>query len=769
MFMPTLPELLTAAWHHHQAGNLSQAEHGYQEVLRLDPQHADTLHLLGVLACQTGRPALGVDLLRRAVAVNPWNSDYNCNLGAACKELGQLDEASASLRRALQTRPEHATAWYNLGNVYLAQQKWADATACYQRTIQLSPSNGDAYFNLGKALWEQGQAGEAAVYFQQGLGYRPDYAEGHNNLGLMFYVQGRYAEAIASFQQALRLQPTYAEACSNLGRVLLSQGKTDQAVAHGREAVRLRPDLAEAHLHLGHALAGKRDWDAAVARYRQTIELDPDNAGARADLAALLRDQGKMDEADAEYQAAIQRRPSDWLRMAQATMLPPVYQSIDELRAWRRRLIGNLNGLQGPITLNLTNHLPTTLFRLAYQGLNDRELQAQMAALYARACPALNFVAPHCQSPPPTAPGRPLRVGFISYFFQTHSVARHYAGFIRHLSRPDFQVILFRFAAADDSLTHSLQQAADKVVTLGSQQPLDLLRDQIAAEQLDALVYTDIGMDPWTYFLAFARLAPVQCVLPGHPVTTGVPAIDYFLSSVDLEPADGDQHYTERLVRFANLPNYFTRPARTDPALSRHDFGLPEQGHLYLCVQTLFKIHPDFDDLAAGILRADPSGRLVLFHGAHPTWSQLLLQRLQRRLGPASDRVVFLPQQPYEYYLRLLTLADALLDTPHFSGGTTSFQALGLGVPIVTLPGPFMRGRVTSACYQRLGILDCVARDPDDYVRIALRLATERAWREELRSRSLAGSDALFENRGAVRELEAFLIDAVTRARQAQC
>jgi predicted O-linked N-acetylglucosamine transferase (SPINDLY family) len=302
------------------------------------------------------------------------------------------------------------------------------------------------------------------------------------------------------------------------------------------------------------------------------------------------------------------------------------------------------------------------------------------------------------------------------------------------------------------------------VVTLPPQQPLAALHERIAVERLDVLFYPDIGMHPLTYFLAFARLAPVQCVAGGHPVTTGIPTLDYFISSRDLEPADAQDHYSERLVQLENMFNYFEQPHLSGPARVCRDFGLPEDVHLYLCVQHLFKIHPDFDELAAAILRADPRGHLVLVQGHRDHWSGLLRERLGRRLGEDMARVQFLPWQPYEHYLHLLTLADVLLDTPHFNGGVTTLQALGLGSPMVTLPGAFLRGRQTYGCYQRMGVLDCIAADAKDYVRIAVRLATEPAWREQVRARIRANNQVLFENVTVVRELEQFLRQAVASA-----
>jgi predicted O-linked N-acetylglucosamine transferase (SPINDLY family) len=310
-----------------------------------------------------------------------------------------------------------------------------------------------------------------------------------------------------------------------------------------------------------------------------------------------------------------------------------------------------------------------------------------------------------------------------------------------------------------------LQERADTVVTLRPQEPLAALQKLIAAQQLDVLFYPDIGMHPLSYFLAFARLAPVQCVAGGHPVTTGIPTLDYYLSSRDLEPADAQDHYSERLVPLENLFNYFEQPHLSGPPRVRGDFELPEEAHLYLCVQHLFKIHPDFDELAAAILCADPRGRLVLVQGHRDHWSLLLRERLRRLLGEDMARVQFLPWQPYEQYLHLLTLADVLLDTPHFNGGVTTLQALGLGLPMVTLPGAFLRGRQTYGCYRRMGVLDCVAADAQEYVRIAVRLATEPAWREQVRAQIRATNQVLFENVEVVRELEQFFRQAVASAR----
>jgi predicted O-linked N-acetylglucosamine transferase (SPINDLY family) len=291
---------------------------------------------------------------------------------------------------------------------------------------------------------------------------------------------------------------------------------------------------------------------------------------------------------------------------------------------------------------------------------------------------------------------------------------------------------------------------------------LEDARVLIAREELDVLVYTDIGMEPLTYFLAFARLAPVQCVTWGHPVTTGIPTMDYFLSSIHLETAEADGHYTETLVRLDRVNTCYREPRLTTPARSRADFGLGEDAHLYVCTQTLFKFHPEFDAILGQILRGDPEGRVVLIEGQLGHWMQLLNDRFRRTIPDVAGRIVVLPRLSQEDFLHLQALADVLLDTLHFGGGNTSYEALAFGTPIVTLPGPFLRSRITYACYRQMGVLDCIAEDPGEYVRIALRLGTDRPWRDSVRSRILDRKHLLYEDDAAVQELERFFLEATT-------
>ena len=357
-----------------------------------------------------------------------------------------------------------------------------------------------------------------------------------------------------------------------------------------------------------------------------------------------------------------------------------------------------------------------------------------------------------------------IKIGIISRYLRGHTIGNLNYGLIKHLDREKFHVSVLGFPGMKDKLSAEVADAADQTFILPAQ--LAPARQIISQQALDILLYLDIGMDPLTYFLAFSRLAPIQCTTWGHPDTTGIPNIDYYISSVSAEPPGAQAHYTEKLILFNQFPMYCHQPEAPEQQLTRRHLGLPEDSHLYACLQSLFKIHPDFDDIIAGILQRDPEGIILFFESKHAHWGKLLRERFARRLPDVYDRVRFLKRLAPDQFLAFLQIPDVILDTPHFSGGYTSLLAFAGGAPIVTWPGEFMRGRLTYALCKQMGIRDCVADKFEAYVNIALRLANDKAWNREIRSKISTRAHVLFEDMEPVRELECFFKWAHTAARK---
>jgi len=306
--MNTVSEALDIAVRYHQAGNLQQAEQLYHQILQVEPQHVNALHLLGVIAHHVGRSDRAVDYISQAVRLAPNFAEAYNNLGIALAALGKLEAAVASYQQALRLKPDYAEALNNLGNALLGKGEPDDAVAILQRAVRLMPQHAATHNNLGVALREQGNLPEAVVSFQQALRLKPDFAQAHYNLGVTLTKQGKLAEAVASFQQALRREPAYAEAHNNLGVALKEQGRLTEAVASWQEALRLKPDYADAHNNLGVALK-QGDLAKAVVSFQQALRLKPDFAQAHNNLGIALKEQGKLTEAVASWHEALRLKP----------------------------------------------------------------------------------------------------------------------------------------------------------------------------------------------------------------------------------------------------------------------------------------------------------------------------------------------------------------------------------------------------------------------------------------------------------------------------
>jgi predicted O-linked N-acetylglucosamine transferase (SPINDLY family) len=288
--------------------------------------------------------------------------------------------------------------------------------------------------------------------------------------------------------------------------------------------------------------------------------------------------------------------------------------------------------------------------------------------------------------------------------------------------------------------------------------------DRLRAEQLDLLYFWEVGTDSTNYFLAFSRLAPVQCTGWGWPISSAAPEIDFHLTSEALAPAAADAYFRERLVRLPGLPAFAPRLRAQPSASPPESFGLPAGATLYLCPQNLRKVHPDFDEILGGILRSDPQGIAAFVHDRSPLFGAALQRRWRRTLPDVLERLVLLPRRRPDDYIRLVASARVILDTPHFGGSNTAYDHVAAGVPAVTMPGDTPASRYTAALYAAMQIDGGIADSPSAYVALALRLANDDAARAELVAAIRAAAPAVFETPVAVDQLADCFAAAITAA-----
>jgi len=661
------------------------------------------------------------------------------------------------------TQLSPALRHFNLGNAYMGNASYDLAIASYRRAIALMPQVAEIWSNIGCAYWRLTQLERAEECLRTALSIEDAHAPSHSNLGGVLEAQGRLAEAVDCYKSALAVEPNHLNARRNLAGVLMRMGAPGLAIEHYRRALELDPCCADTWSDLASALfAGHRTEDALVCT-RRALALDPDHPSALAKTADLLRIQGFFRPAIAAYDDLARRHPDSCsARVKSALTQPVILESSDDALRNRERTLRRLAMLMsdGARIDDPMEEIGMTNFYLAYHGLDDLKMQSAIAEFHSRICRNLNWTAAHClhKKPAPTGGGR-IRLAIVCSYLRENTISKLYRGLIEKLSRERFEIVLFRPPHDNEELAIAVDRACERVVQMP--RAFFVARQMIADARPDVVLYPEIGMDPLCYFFAFARLAPVQCVGWGHPVTTGIPTVDYFLSSRAAEPANAQSHYSERLICFERLPTYYIRPNVELSPLRREQLGFPERAHIYACPHSLFKFHPDFDAIIAELLRRDPEALVVLIAGIHSNWTRTLASRIARAHPDVSNRIVFAPRTSQRDFIRFLKVADVLLDPFHFGGGNTSYEAFAAGLPIVTYAGEFMRGRVTMACYEQMGMSDLIVTSPKEYVDLAIRLASDLDWRSAMCTKIVQRAPILFEDEIAVSEFEDFLAAAV--------
>jgi len=437
---------------------------------------------------------------------------------------------------------------------------------------------------------------------------------------------------------------------------------------------------------------------------------------------------GRVEEARRLYDRSLSLQDSAVVRILRETLLPASYVDMDDLLAWRRSFEAGLDRLEAadfpkgePIPV-----FPRLFFRLAYQGFNDKEPAARFARILARAFPALAEEHSAEQNPfamPVRRDGR-VRVGFVSNYFHNQTVGSLMAGIIEALPRDRFHVTIIGNASKGDRVGRTVRARAQRNLRLSGVVPRD--QAMIAGLDLDVLVFNGVAMDSQLYSLGMRRLAKRQAVFWGHPVTTGLPSMDDYLSFEGAETPQADDHYTERLVRFPMPTIHFADPVEVVREAQVEKFDQPATAEtLYLCFQTIYKMHPRSVALLRSVLEADPGGHLVLMSNLRDPNYERRHAQMAEAFGALWARVHLVPFQKRSGYFDLVRRCDVVLDTSPFCGGQTTLEAIALDKPVVTLSAEFRRGRLSEGYLRFAGRADLVAESEAEYARLALVAAGE--------------------------------------------
>ena len=658
------------------------------------------------------------------------------------KQSGQLEAAIEYYQKALQLKPDYAEVHFNLGNVLEQKGKLVEAIEAYQKALQRKPDYAEAHSNLGNVLKKQGKL-QAAIYsYEQSLKILPNSALTYYNLGHAFAKQGKLSAAVESYQKALRLKPNYAKAYCNLGIALKRQGKLSAAVESYQKAIKIQPKFVEAYYNLGHALANQGKLSAAVESYKKALKIQPESA-----LAKFL--------------ICIDQLPIIYKNFAEIELIRNKYQQdLQELAQHYKQ--ANPQELEKAADA-IGSAQP---FYLAYQGLNDRDLQQiygeMLVHIMAHRYPQWSQPIPL----PDLRPNEKIRIGFVSGFFYKHSVWKiPMKGWVENLDRTQFELFGYHTNTElkRDEETVKAAKAFDKF-TQGPL-PLEKWAEIIQQDKLHVLIFPEFGMDPTTVQVGCLKLAPIQITSWGHPDTSGLPTIDYYLSSELMEPENAQEHYTEKLVKLPNLSIYYQPLEMESLAVTKGDIGIKEDAIMFWCCQSLYKYLPQHDDTFPKIAQELDSCKFVFIQNDGEGVTEIFHQRLQRafeQLGlDYQDYCIFLPRLRARKFAGTAAIADVFLDSIGWSGCNSTLESIAHDIPVVTFPGELMRGRHSMAVLKMMGIEEMIASSKEEYLQIAIRLGTDVEYRQQISQLIAQNKHKLYNDLKPVRALEEFLFDVV--------
>jgi predicted O-linked N-acetylglucosamine transferase (SPINDLY family) len=670
----------------HRRGLLTEAQKGYRRILKKHPDHFDALHMLGVSEKQLGNHEAAMRLIKRALLSNPQSASVHSNLGSLLMDLKRFEEAVAACDKAIELDPRLVDAHYNRGNALVELGQFTKAVDSFRKALAIDPRHANAHNNCGNALCKSRQFLEAMSCYDQSITLNPGYAQAYANRAAASIELHRIDNAISDLDRALALQPRNVEAWTNRGEALLRDHRFDDALANFDRALELDPKSLAAWLGRAHVLGLSRRIAEAKNACQEALAIEPMSVNGLVQLGQCHLFQAEIDLAIGCFDKALSIDPGHEAALANRIFAldfstKAVFAHHQAARADWWRAIGSKEAQ-----------------RAGSVHANDR------------------------------TPDRKLVVGYVSAEFKRRSAAYSYRPIFENCDKVKFEVVCYSNSPTSDDFTETFKQYADRWRDI-SRWSDDQLVDCIQRDHVDILVDLS-GFCAGNRLRVFARKpAPIQVTAWGHANGTGLPTIDYLFSDPVAIPSDVRHHYAEQIYDLPCLIGFEPPPngSRSSvPPVSKNGFLT------YGVFNRVSKFSDDAIKLWSNLLLADLTSRLIIkdqMLDDRETCNNLLARFRARGVDPA--RMSLLGSTVREAHLAAFGEVDICLDPYPHGGGVSTWEALYMGVPVVTKLGHGLAGRMSGAILHAIGLTDWVATDDNGYLEIAKRPA--RAQLEGLR------------------------------------
>lgn len=679
-------------------GRLLEAAESYDKALRIDSSYKPAAECLAIVLTDlgtslklAGNTQEGIQKYYEALKIDPHYAPAYYNLGVVYSEMMQYDTALSCYEKAALERPMYAEAYCNMGVIFKNRGDLESAITCYERCLAVSPNFEIAKNNMAIALTDlgtkvklEGDINQGVAYYKKALYYNWHYADAMYNLGVAYGEMLKFDMAIVFYELAFHFNPHCAEACNNLGVIYKDRDNLDKAVECYQLALSIKPNFSQSLNNLGVVYTVQGKMDAAASMIEKAIVANPTYAEAYNNLGVLYRDAGNISMAIEAYEQCLKIDP-------------------DSRNAGQNRLLA----------MNYIN-----------EGNDDKLFEAHRdwGRRFMRLYPQ------YTSWDNPKDPERPLVVGYVSPDYFTHSVSYFIEAPLVNHDYANYKVVVYSAVVKADAKTIRFR---DKVLKRGG-----VWRDiygidekkvasMVREDKVDILVELTGHTANNKLGMMACRPAPVQVTWIGYPNTTGLPTIDYRITDSLADLPDTSQKHVEELVRLPEcflcyMPSPEAGPVSPTPALSN---GFITFGSF----NNLAKITPKVLQVWARILCAVPNSRLVV--KCKPFCCDSVRQRFLstlEQLGLESLRVDLLPLILLNHdHMQAYALMDISLDTFPYAGTTTTCESLFMGVPCVTMAGSVHAHNVGVSLLNKVGLGRLVAKTEDEYVQLALQLASD--------------------------------------------
>lgn len=686
-------------------------------------------------------------------------------LGIRAYQKQDYQHALELLNNTNALAPNSAHTLNNLGLVHHALFDFQAALECFDLALTRDSNIPEAHNNRGNALKGLNRTKEAFSAYQQALTLRPNYAEALSNQGVILLEDGEPEKAIPLFEKAIQANQHLAVAFNNLGNALTQLESYDSAFQCFERALQINNHYLDAYLNFGSSLKKCKQYESAIDCYQHALKINPENAKTFYLLGEIYYDTGDSDLAKTYYAKSLELNPLNIQAQYALTIaqIPKVYKNEQGLIQARELFSAQLSQLQAntqPSLLpqEMLNILARHPFYLAYQDENNEPLLSQYGALCSVYAQFIQSKLRGIQKTP-KSDGK-IRVGIVSHYFCAHPVWHAITeGWVNHLNPDLFEIQLFNTGGVEDAETAFAKLQSSSYINCGNL--VTSAAEIIAQQNVDVLLYPEIGMDTTSKALACLRLAPVQVVSWGHPETTGIPSIDFYLSTQLMEPINGDDFYSEELIRLPNLGTCFKNESTKPIAPSLEDLGIDSTLPILLCAGSPSKYVPGYDAVLVQIAKRLGQCQFVFFN-FDENLTVILQERLQ--LAFANEKLDskqflrFIPFLEKEEFHGLMQSANLFLDTIGFSGFNTAMQAIANDLPIITLEATRMRGRLASAILNRMGLEGLVCKTHSAYIDLVVEFIQNQTLLNSFKDKIRKSKAILFNDLDPIRSLEKFLM-----------